>query len=169
MSREKVPLNMHKMDRFRSFCACAKYHLGLCSPFIHFVVSNDSVSGQQKPWSAWVDAHADLGLHCLHMPEDMFSHGTAHFKNWFINIQRNDTLSWVATLVKINWVAQSFFLDYTLFRRDLVYNEQLKCHKSCSPCKQLAGNLPSIFNPLKLSFRIVEDEILIFFLSFQRK
>ena len=31
--------------RSRSFCACAKYHPGYY-PFIHSVVSNDSVSGQ---------------------------------------------------------------------------------------------------------------------------
>ena len=35
-----------KMHRFRSSCACAKYHPGLCSPFIHSVVSNESVNGQ---------------------------------------------------------------------------------------------------------------------------
>ena len=34
-----------KMCRFRSSCICPKYHPGLCSPFIHSVVSNDSVSG----------------------------------------------------------------------------------------------------------------------------
>ena len=27
-------------------CACAKYHPGVCSSFVHSVVSNDSVSGQ---------------------------------------------------------------------------------------------------------------------------
>ena len=27
--REKVPLNMYKMRRFRSSCACTKYHPGL--------------------------------------------------------------------------------------------------------------------------------------------
>ena len=40
--KEKVPLNMLKMRRFRSSCAYAKYHPGLCSPFIHSVVSNDN-------------------------------------------------------------------------------------------------------------------------------
>ena len=34
--------------RFRSSCACAKYHLGLCSPVIHSVVSDDSVSVHQE-------------------------------------------------------------------------------------------------------------------------
>ena len=34
-----------KVSRFRSSCACVKYHLGLCSLLIYFVVSNDSVSG----------------------------------------------------------------------------------------------------------------------------
>ena len=42
---ENVPINRHKMSRFRSPCACAKYHRGLCSPFIQSVVSNDSVCG----------------------------------------------------------------------------------------------------------------------------
>ena len=36
-SSEKVFLNMHKMCRFRLSCACAKYHQGLCSVFIHSV------------------------------------------------------------------------------------------------------------------------------------
>ena len=30
-SSEKVPLNIHRMRRFRSSCICAKYHTGLCS------------------------------------------------------------------------------------------------------------------------------------------
>ena len=42
-SSEKVPSNMRKMSRFKSSCA---KHLGLCSPFIHSLVSNDSFSGQ---------------------------------------------------------------------------------------------------------------------------
>ena len=54
-------------------CACAMYHPGLCSPFIHFV-SNDCVSGQWMPWSDCADALADLGLRCPHLPEDMFLH-----------------------------------------------------------------------------------------------
>ena len=45
-SRENVPLNMHKMQRFRSSYSCAKYYPGLCSPFMHSVVSIDSVSRQ---------------------------------------------------------------------------------------------------------------------------
>ena len=57
--------------------ACAKYHLGTCSQFMHSIVSNDSGSGQQRPWSAYADAQADLGLCCPHMPEDMFSHCAA--------------------------------------------------------------------------------------------
>ena len=30
---------------------CAKSHPGICSPLIHSIVSNDSVSRQQRPWS----------------------------------------------------------------------------------------------------------------------
>ena len=36
---QNLPLNMHKMCRFRSSCTCAKYHPGLCSPFMQSVVS----------------------------------------------------------------------------------------------------------------------------------
>ena len=43
----KIPSKMWKMRRFRSSCVGAKYHPGFCSPFIHSVVSNHSVSGQR--------------------------------------------------------------------------------------------------------------------------
>ena len=33
-SREKVPSKMRKMRKFRSSCACAKYHPGICSPLV---------------------------------------------------------------------------------------------------------------------------------------
>ena len=65
---------------FRSSCACAKYHPGLCSPFIHSIVFNDFASGQGRPWSDCADAQSDLGLHCPHMRENTFSHG-ANYKD----------------------------------------------------------------------------------------
>ena len=40
--KQKRPSNMRKMREFRSYCACAKYHPGHCSPFIH------SVNGQWR-------------------------------------------------------------------------------------------------------------------------
>ena len=60
-----------------SFCTWAKYHPGLCSRSIHFVVSNDSCNGQLRPWSDSADVQADLDRRCLHIPEDTFSHGKA--------------------------------------------------------------------------------------------
>ena len=66
-SSESGPSNMRKMYIFRSFFACAMSHLGLCSPFVHSVISNE----------------ADLGLSCPHMPEDSFSHIAAHS---FLNV-----------------------------------------------------------------------------------
>ena len=71
---------MRKMHRIISSCACAKYHPGLCYPFIHFVISKDSVNGQWRPWSDCADAQADLGLRCPHMPEYTFLHGAAIMK-----------------------------------------------------------------------------------------
>ena len=47
-----------------SSCACAKYHPGLCSPFIHSIVANESISGLWRPWSDCADAQSDQGLHC---------------------------------------------------------------------------------------------------------
>ena len=74
-SSENMPLNMHKICRFRSSCTCAKY---LHSPFIYSIVSNDLVS---KQW--WPQSYAHLGsltwafnIHTL--PEDTFSLG----ENW---------------------------------------------------------------------------------------
>ena len=78
VSSENVPSSMRKMRRFRSSCACAKYQPGLCSPFIHSIVSNVSVSGQWRHWSDCADAQADLGLRCPHMPNDTCKIGNIH-------------------------------------------------------------------------------------------
>ena len=62
---------------FRSTCAFAKHHSGFASLFIHSVVSNDSLSGQWRPWSDCADAQADLYLRCSHLPEETFTNGAA--------------------------------------------------------------------------------------------
>ena len=62
-SSKKVPL---KMNRFRSSGACTKYLPGLCSPFIQSLVSNDSISGQWRPWSDCASAQSELSLCCPH-------------------------------------------------------------------------------------------------------
>ena len=43
-------------------CMC-KVSAGLCSLFIHSVVSIDSVTWQWRLWSDYIDAKSDLGLH----------------------------------------------------------------------------------------------------------
>ena len=48
-SSENMHSNRCKIRRFRSSCACAKYHPVMCSQLIYSVVSNDSVSGQGRP------------------------------------------------------------------------------------------------------------------------
>ena len=78
MSSEKVSSNMRKMYRFRWSRVCAKSHPGLCSPLIHSIASNDSVSGQQMPWSDCTSGQSDLGLCCLCMSKGTFLHGAAH-------------------------------------------------------------------------------------------
>ena len=41
-------------------------------------MSNDSVSGQRRPWSYCADALADLGFRWPLMPKDSFSHCSGH-------------------------------------------------------------------------------------------
>ena len=68
---------MCKLCRFKSSCSWTEYHPGLCSPFIHSIVSNDSGSRQWRLLSDFTDAQADLGICCLHMPEDKLLHDSA--------------------------------------------------------------------------------------------
>ena len=42
---------------------------------LFYIVSNDTVSRQWKPWLDCVNTQADLGLHCPQMPYDTFSWG----------------------------------------------------------------------------------------------
>ena len=42
---KKVLSNVRKMRILKASCECAKYHPGLCSPFMHSVKSDDSGSG----------------------------------------------------------------------------------------------------------------------------
>ena len=72
-SSRRVPSSMHI---FRFIQAHAQSHPGICSPLMHSIVSNDSVSRQQRPWSDSVNVQTDLCLYCRHMPND-FSHGMA--------------------------------------------------------------------------------------------
>ena len=65
IAKRKTSLVMY---RFRSSCACAKYHQGLCYSFSHFVVFNDFVSGRWRPWIDWPDAQADLSILCPLIP-----------------------------------------------------------------------------------------------------
>ena len=55
-----VPSSLRKMCRFTSSCAC-RSHLGLCSPFLHSIVSNKS--WQQMPYQT-AYLQSDLGLCC---------------------------------------------------------------------------------------------------------
>ena len=72
-SSEKVPSSMRKIRKFKSFCACAKSHMGLCSPLIYSVVMillRDSEN--------CADLEADQGPRYPHMPKDKFSHRAVH-------------------------------------------------------------------------------------------
>ena len=73
-SSEKMLSNIPIMCRLTSSCSCAvlSAHPGICSPLNYFIVADDSVCGQRRPWFDWADAQADLGLCCPHMPEDTF-------------------------------------------------------------------------------------------------
>ena len=77
-------------DFFRTFSkctnsdssqACRKSQPGICFPLLHSVVSDNSVSGQRRPWSDCANAQAGLDLRCPHMSGDTFSHGAVHYWN----------------------------------------------------------------------------------------
>ena len=74
-SSKTAPSNMHKMCRFKSSCTCAKYYLGLCSPFIHSAVSSDTVNRQWRPWSDCASAQSGLGVHWPNILKDNFTRG----------------------------------------------------------------------------------------------
>ena len=64
----------------------ARYHPGLCVPFIHSVISNDSVSGQWRPWS-------DL-RRCAGWSEPSLSTYTEkHVFAWPVFVQRKPRLA----------------------------------------------------------------------------
>ena len=56
--KRKSAFDMRKIRRFRSSCAWTKYeyHPGICFPFIHSVVANDSVSRQRMRRLIWAFA-----------------------------------------------------------------------------------------------------------------
>ena len=72
---------MRKMRRFRSSCACAKNYQGFCSPFIHAVLSNNSIWVQWRPWSDCADAQAVLVFCYLICPQTRFR--MARPKYWY--------------------------------------------------------------------------------------
>ena len=80
--KRKTSSIMRKMRRFKPSCTSAEYHSGLCSPFIHSIVFNDSVSREWMPWSDCANAQADLGLLCQHIPEDRFSQVFGPHQTW---------------------------------------------------------------------------------------
>ena len=63
--------------QIRSPCACVKISPGPCSSFIYSVVSNDSFSGQWRPWSDCADARPYLGLRCPNLPKGTFLQSAA--------------------------------------------------------------------------------------------
>ena len=63
----KQIIGSHQAKKCLLACICAKYHHGIFSPFIHSVVSNDSVCGQRRPWSDCV-------------AEETFLHGASQLK-----------------------------------------------------------------------------------------
>ena len=70
--RKSVFKHVHNVQIQINLCMC-KVSSGPWISIQIAVVSNDSVSGQGRPLSDCANAQADLGLQCLHMPEDTFS------------------------------------------------------------------------------------------------
>ena len=65
-SSEKVPSSMRKTCGFKLSCARARFHSGLCFPFLHSIVSNFSRIRQQTPWSESFAVHIYSKIRFLH-------------------------------------------------------------------------------------------------------
>ena len=78
-----------------------------------FLVSIDSISAQQRPWSDCMEVQTDLGICCQHVPKDFFSFG-------------------MSMMSILKWL--NIYHSYRLgrFERDdmltLVMLNKLKCH-----------------------------------------
>ena len=91
--------------------ACAQSHLGNCSPLIHSISQMILLADSGSP---------DQTARCPHMPEDRFSHGTAHLKskNYY---QRFSYLWWIFlrlylgikgwSLVVLNITQSAFYVN----------------------------------------------------------
>ena len=91
--------------------------------FLHFVVSNDSISGQWRSWSDCADAQSDLDLHCPYMLEDTFSHGAA-----LLTLEWMDTPGNVIAILR-KW-DNSFDFDFLITKTRLFkYNERFSIKK----------------------------------------
>ena len=113
-SNKKVPLNMLKMCGFTprgkrrlrnvasTLCArrdifqlpCMQSHPGLWSRFIHFAVSNESVSRQWRPWSGCASTQSDQGLHC---PRPTHFRMAWQIYGWFFKLF--SLISWFLNIV----------------------------------------------------------------------
>ena len=67
-SSEKLSSNMRKIRRFRSSCACATSHPGICSPMMHSIESKNSISGDADQ-AYCADTSTYLDLRRLNLPE----------------------------------------------------------------------------------------------------
>ena len=91
---------MRTMCAFASSCACTKSYPGIFFPLKHSLAANDSVCGQQRPWSDFANAQADLGRRCPHMPKDTFLHGAA--KIWNV-IHVSHAFIWIVFTSRTNY------------------------------------------------------------------
>ena len=64
----------------KSSRALSMPHRGLCSPWIHSIISNYSGNRQKMPWSDCADARSDLGLCCPSCLKGIFLLDLAHIK-----------------------------------------------------------------------------------------
>ena len=71
---KKVLSDMRKRWGFTLTCTCAKSHPGICTHTLkHFIVSNDSVCGQRKPWLDCADAQADQSFAVAYARRHVFA------------------------------------------------------------------------------------------------
>ena len=92
------------MQISRSSYACDKQHPGLCSPFIHSVVSNDYLSGQ---WRSWIRLHRCLGWSGPLLSINAQTLFAAHVVYWPLTGWINLHLHWQSFFTKVGLVKKT--------------------------------------------------------------
>ena len=112
-----------------------------CSPLMHPIVFNDSISGQWRPWSDCANAQADLAP-LWHMPEDTFLHDAAHVMH---NVEKGPLCNMRTAKVRMSVCIRAVWSGHSLFV-DIYYSIRWFCKRTAKDLIICAGWSGSAFS-----------------------